>query len=123
MPIFTLGEAVRAQRLALNTSPEGAELCYRPDRQILGRAAIVEVFWPAGAPGARAGSVEVSPDGEGGLSVAPAELADLLLGESEPLSLPTVPVTGWRHEPGCTCGPCRSAATSAGSATSPTPTR
>jgi hypothetical protein len=104
---FSLGEVIRAQRVGMITSPEGAQLCYRPEHQILGRAAIIEVAWPAPGGGLRSGALEVSPDGEGGLLVAPAEVADDISSDDE-MPLPTVPVSGWRHEPGCTCGACPS---------------
>jgi hypothetical protein len=43
---FTLTEVIKTRPAAQNTDPGGAALRCSPERQVLGRAAIIEVSWP-----------------------------------------------------------------------------
>lgn len=106
MRTFSLSEVVRAGRVAENVSEDGALLRYRPEQQVLGRAAIVEVTWPAEAGEGSLGLVEVVPDQSGELLVQAANTPAGILQMSEKFRLPVVRSVGWSHEKGCDCGAC-----------------
>ena len=103
---FSLSEVVRAGRSAETVSPEGAVLHYRPEQQVLGMAAIVEVTWADEARGGRFGLVEVIPDASGELLVQVANVPSNSFSMSEKFRLPSVPAAGWTHEKDCDCGAC-----------------
>ena len=69
-------KVVRAGRAAETVSSDGAVLRYRPEQQVLGMAAIVEVTWADEARGGRFGLVEVIPDASGELLVQAAERSE-----------------------------------------------
>ena len=103
---LSLGEVVKAGRLAESVSRDGATLHYRPEQQVLGRALIIEVTWPTGAEGSF-GHVEVVPDLSGEHLVQPAEIADDTLPAEGQFRLPQVPDSGWTHQQDCDCRHCR----------------
>ncbi len=103
---FSLTEVVRAGRVAENVSEDGAVLRYRPDQQVLGKAAIVEVAWPNEARDGLLGLVEVVPDASGELLVSDAEVPNSFSIGGR-FRLPLIPDTGWTHEKGCDCGACQ----------------
>ena len=104
---FSLGQLVRTRRVGENESDDGALLRYRPDQQLIGKAAIVEVIWPGGGQGSSCALVEVVPDQFGDLLVRAANVAEAALLDEAPFRLPFVPADGWRHEKGCDCTDCR----------------
>ena len=67
-------------------------LCYRPEQQVLGMAAIVEVTWADEARGGRFGLVEVIPDASGELLVQAANVPSNSFSMSEKLRLPLMPI-------------------------------
>lgn len=103
---LSLGEVVRAGRLAESVSRDGATLHCRPEQQVLGRALIIEVTWPTGAE-VSFGHVEVVPDSSGEHLVQPAHIADDSLPAECQFRLPQVPDSDWARQQGCDCSHCR----------------